>query len=168
VSARAIYPGTFDPPTLGHVGLIKRALEIFDDLIIVVANNPQKKTLFSIEERIEMIKASLGPELAARIQVDSFAGLTVDYAKSKGATAIVRGLRGASDFDYEFQLNMINRHLNQDIQSVFLMADLRWFFIRSSVVKEAAALGADISDLVAPLVAQKLKAKLGPKANPII
>ncbi|MDR1576615.1 MAG: pantetheine-phosphate adenylyltransferase [Deltaproteobacteria bacterium] len=161
MSGRAIYPGTFDPPTLGHVGLIKRALDIFDELIIVVAKNLQKKTLFSTEERVEMLKASLGADLTPRVSIDSFDGLTVEYAKSKGATAIVRGLRGASDFDYEFQLNMINRHLNQEIQSVFLMADNQWFFIRSSAVKEAASLGADISDLVSPLVAQRLKAKLG-------
>ncbi|MDR1870899.1 MAG: pantetheine-phosphate adenylyltransferase [Deltaproteobacteria bacterium] len=160
MSAKAIYPGTFDPPTLGHLGLVKRILELFDHLIIVVANNPQKKTLFTTEERVEMLQASLGQEFEGRIEIDSFAGLTVDYAKSKGATAIVRGLRGASDFDYEFQLNMINRHLNQEIQSVFLMADYQWFFIRSSVVKEAASLGADISDLVSPFVARKIKAKL--------
>ncbi|MDR2142178.1 MAG: pantetheine-phosphate adenylyltransferase [Deltaproteobacteria bacterium] len=159
--AQAIYPGTFDPPTLGHIGLVKRALDIFDHLIIVVANNPQKKTLFTASERVEMLQASLGSELETRVTIDSFDGLIVDYAKAHGATAIVRGLRGASDFDYEFQLNMINRHLNLDIQSVFLMADYQWFFIRSSVVKEAAALGADISDLVSPFVAQKLKAKCG-------
>ncbi|MDR2422405.1 MAG: pantetheine-phosphate adenylyltransferase [Deltaproteobacteria bacterium] len=163
MSVKAIYPGTFDPPTLGHVGLVKRIMDIFGQLIIVVANNPQKQTLFTAEERVEMLKACLGDEFGDRVTVESFDGLIVDYAKSKGATVIVRGLRGSSDFDYEFQLNMINRHLNQDVQSVFLMADYQWFFIRSSVVKEAASLGADISDLVAPVVAQRIKAKLGQK-----
>ncbi|MDR0548112.1 MAG: pantetheine-phosphate adenylyltransferase [Deltaproteobacteria bacterium] len=160
MSELAIYPGTFDPPTLGHLGLIRRILDLFDHLVIVVANNPKKMTLFSIEERLEMLRESLiGENFGEKVAIDSFDGLIVDYAKLKGAKAIVRGLRGSSDFDYEFQLNMINRHLNQQIQSVFLMADYQWFFIRSSTVKEAAALGADISDLVTPFVARKLAAR---------
>jgi pantetheine-phosphate adenylyltransferase len=163
MSPHAIYPGTFDPPTLGHVGLIRRILDLFERLVVVVANNPQKRTLFTVHERVTMLKESLGSEFGDRVTIDSFDGLTVDYAKSIGAKAIVRGLRGASDFDYEFQLNMINRHLNQDVQSVFLMADCQWSFIRSSAVKEAASHGADITDLVSPFVARTLLERLGRK-----
>ncbi|MDR1084420.1 MAG: pantetheine-phosphate adenylyltransferase [Deltaproteobacteria bacterium] len=160
----AIYPGTFDPPTLGHTGLVERILAVFDRLIIVVARNPKKNTLFTVEERVEMLRESLGDLLTGRVVIDSFDGLMVEYARKHKAKAIVRGLRGASDFDYEFQLAMINRHLDQDIQSVFLMADYQWFFISSSTVKEAASLGAEITDLVPPFVARKLKVKFGSKA----
>jgi pantetheine-phosphate adenylyltransferase len=138
-------------------------MDIFDRLIIVVAKNPKKTTLFSAEERVEMLKVSLGDLLNRRVVIDSYDGLMVEYARSQGAKTIVRGLRGASDFDYEFQLAMINRHLDQDIQSVFLMADYQWFFISSSTVKEAASLGADVSELVSPFVAQKLKIKFNQK-----
>ncbi|MDR1394583.1 MAG: pantetheine-phosphate adenylyltransferase, partial [Deltaproteobacteria bacterium] len=133
--ALAVYPGTFDPPTLGHLGLIGRILEIFDELIILIAENPRKKPLFTVGERTEMLEKSLSPALLnQRIFIDSYQGLLVEYARLKGAQAIVRGLRGSSDFDYEFQLAMMNRHLDQEIQSVFFMADYQWFFISSSAV----------------------------------
>ncbi|MDR2611544.1 MAG: pantetheine-phosphate adenylyltransferase [Deltaproteobacteria bacterium] len=155
----AVYPGSFDPPTLGHVSLVERGLAVFDRLIVAVARNPLKSSLFTIEERVELLRESLAGFPERRIEIDRFEGLTVDYARSKGAVAILRGLRATSDFEAEFQMAMMNRHLERDIHSVFLMADYQWFFISSSTVKEAASLGADISDLVPGPVARKLKGK---------
>jgi pantetheine-phosphate adenylyltransferase len=145
---------------MGHVTLVGQGLAVFDRLVVAVAKNPSKASLFTAEERISLLKESLRHFPSNRLEIDSFDGLTVEYARSKGASAILRGLRAASDFEYEFQLAMMNRHLNQDIQSVFMMADLKWFYISSSLVKEAFALGADIAGLVPRPVADRLAQKL--------
>ncbi len=159
----AIYPGTFDPITNGHLDLIKRALKIFDRLIVAIGENPAKKPLFTLEERLNMIKEVIKdlPE-RDRVEVESFEGLLVDFTKKKQAVAIIRGLRAVSDFEYEMQLALMNRKLSNSIDTIFLMPSLKWIFLSSSIIKEAAKLGGDISDLVPPLVAEKLKEKFTP------
>jgi pantetheine-phosphate adenylyltransferase len=155
----AIYPGTFDPITNGHLSIVKRALKIFDKLIIAILINPQKDSLFSREERIAMIEEALGP--GSGVEVDSFDGMLVDYAVKKKACVILRGLRALSDFEYEFQMALMNRKLNRNVQSIFLMTDYKWFYISSTIIKEAASLGGDISGLVPQNVSRKLKEKYG-------
>jgi pantetheine-phosphate adenylyltransferase len=157
----AIYPGTFDPLTNGHLSILNRSLKIFDKLIIAILINPKKTPLFSLEERISMMKAVLRDK--SNIEVDSFEGLLVDYAVKKGANVIVRGLRALSDFEFEFQLALMNRKLNRDVQSVFLMTDYKWFYISSTIIKEAASLNGNISGLVPPLICERLKEKFGYK-----
>ncbi|MBC8179234.1 MAG: pantetheine-phosphate adenylyltransferase [Desulfobacteraceae bacterium] len=153
----AIYPGFFDPITNGHLSIVKRGLEIFDKLIISILNNPQKVPLFSIEERISMIKQALQNE--PNIEVDTFDGLLVDYVVEKQSNIILRGIRALSDFEYEFQMALMNRKLNRDVQSVFLMTDYKWFYISSTIIKEASSFGGDISGLVPEFVNEKLKEK---------
>jgi len=155
----AIYPGTFDPLTNGHLSIIKRALKIFDKLVIAILINPHKSPLFTLEERISMLKEIFKNEV--NIEIDSFNGLLIDYAVNKGANIVVRGLRALSDFEYEFQMALMNRKLNRDIQSVFLMTDYKWFYISSTIIKEAARCGGDIKGLVPPIVNEKLKQKFG-------
>lgn len=155
----AIYPGTFDPITNGHLSIVSRALKIFDKLIVSILINPNKVSLFSREERIEMILENL--EGVPNVEVDSFDGLLVDYAVKKNAQVVLRGLRALSDFEYEFQLALMNRKLNQDVQSLFLMTDYKWFYISSTIIKEAASLGGNIDGLVPPNVVRKLKEKYG-------
>ena len=150
----AIYPGSFDPLTNGHIDIIERALEIFDEVIIAVLNNPNKKALFTTEERIDMIKSSFNGEKA--VLVDSFGGLAVEYAKMQNAVAIIRGMRAVSDFESEFQMALMNRKLNKDVQSVFLMTGFRWIFTSSSIIKEAVMFGGDISGMVPEAVRLKL------------
>ncbi len=153
----AIYPGFFDPITNGHLSIVTRGLEIFDKLIIAILNNPHKTPLFSIEERIFMIKAAVKDK--PNIEVDTFDGLLVDYAVSKNSNVILRGLRALSDFEYEFQMALMNRKLNRHIQSLFLMTDYKWFYTSSTIIKEAASFGGDITGLVPDIVSQKLKEK---------
>lgn len=155
----AIYPGTFDPLTNGHLSIIKRALKIFDKLVLAILINPNKSPLFTLEERIDMLKEIFKDEV--NIEIDSFNGLLVDYAVNKGANVVVRGLRALSDFEYEFQLALMNRKLNRDIESVFLMTDYKWFYISSTIIKEAARYGGDIKGLVPPIVNERLKQKFG-------
>ena len=155
----AIYPGTFDPITNGHLSIVKRALKIFDELIIAILNNPQKNPLFSIDERIHMIKKTLTG--LSNVEVDTFDGLLVDYAVQKESNVILRGLRALSDFEYEFQMALMNRKLNRDVQSIFLTTDYKWFYTSSTIIKEAASLGGDISGLVPNIVNQQLKEKFG-------
>ncbi len=155
----AIYPGTFDPITNGHLSVVNRALKIFDKLIIAVLINPAKTPLFSLEERIYMIKEAV--QNGANIEVDSFDGLLVDYVVKKGSNVIVRGLRALSDFEYEFQTALMNRKLNREVQSIFLMTDYKWFYTSSTIIKEAASFDGDVSGLVPELVNQKLKQKFG-------
>jgi pantetheine-phosphate adenylyltransferase len=150
----AIYPGSFDPLTNGHIDIIERALGIFDEVIIAILHNPNKKALFSMKERIEMIRDSFNGEKA--VQVDSFGGLAVEYAKMKKAVAIIRGMRAVSDFESEFQMALMNRKLNKEVQSVFLMTGFRWIFTSSSIIKEAAMFGGDISGMVPEPVKFKL------------
>ena len=155
----AIYPGFFDPITNGHLSIVDRALKIFDKLIIAILNNPQKAPLFSVEERIHMIQQSVKGR--TNIEVDTFDGLLVDYAVKKDSNVVIRGLRALSDFEYEFQMALMNRKLNRHIQSIFLMTDYKWFYTSSTIIKEAACFGGDISGLVPKVVNQKLKEKFG-------
>ena len=155
----AIYPGSFDPPTLGHLDLVERGLTLFDRIVVAVATNSAKKALFSPQERLEMLAESL--KGVDRVEVDSFDGLLVDYARRRNAAAILRGLRATSDFEYEFQMALVNRHLNDRVQSVFMMTDFRWHYISSTIVKEAASYGADVSAMVPDVVAGRLAAKFG-------
>ncbi len=156
----AVYPGTFDPITNGHLDLIKRALRIFDRLIIAIGENPAKKPLFSLEERLTMVKEAIADfPCRDRVEVESFAGLLVDFATRKRAKVIVRGLRAVSDFEYEFQLALMNRRLNRQIDTIFLMPGFKWFFISSTIVKEAARFGGDVSGLVPPNVEVRLREK---------
>ncbi|MDA3791612.1 MAG: pantetheine-phosphate adenylyltransferase [Desulfobacula sp.] len=153
----AIYPGSFDPLTNGHIDIIERALDIFDEVIIAVLHNPSKKALFTMDERVKMIKQSFNGRKS--VMVDSFGGLLVDYAKMKDAVAIIRGMRALSDFESEFQMALMNRRLNKDVQSVFLMTGFRWIFTSSSIIKEAAQFGGDISDMVPEPVHLKMMEK---------
>jgi pantetheine-phosphate adenylyltransferase len=155
----AVYPGTFDPITNGHLSIVNRALKIFDKLIIAILNNPQKEPLFSIEERMAMIKDVLKSK--SNIEVDVFDGLLVDYVIEKKSNVVLRGIRALSDFEYEFQMALMNRKLNRDVQSIFLMTDYKWFYISSTIIKEAASFNGDISGLVPPSVCRKLKEKFG-------
>ena len=153
----AIYPGTFDPITNGHMSIVKRALKIFDKLIIAILNNPQKVPLFSLDERTNMIMEALNHP--TNVEVDTFDGLLVDYAVSRNTNVILRGLRALSDFEYEFQMNLMNRKLNREVQSIFLMTDYKWFYTSSTIIKEAASLGGDVSGLVPEVADRKLKEK---------
>ena len=160
----AIYPGTFDPITFGHLDIIKRAAEIFDHLIIAAAKDNYKNPLFTLDERIELIKEEISslPE-AKKISVEKFEGLLVKYAKEKNAKVIVRGLRAVSDFEYEFQMFGMNSKLDPEIQTIFLPASENNHFIASKLVKEVARLGGDISKFVSPFIAAKLAEKLQEK-----
>jgi len=159
----AIYPGTFDPITNGHLSIIKRALEIFDKLIVAILINPQKKPLFSVEERIFMIKEATKD--IGNVEVDTFEGLLVDYAVKKGVNVIIRGLRATSDFEFEFQMALMNRKLNRSIQSIFLMTDYKWLYVSSSIIKEVARFGGDVKGLVPDIVNEKLKQKFAETAK---
>ena len=150
----AIYPGTFDPITNGHLDLINRGLCLFDKVIVAIAINPGKKPLFALEERIKMIRDCYTDE--DRVEVDSVEGLLVEYAAQRNARAIIRGLRAVSDFDYEFQLALMNRKLERSVESVFLMPGFRWIFISSSIVKDAASHGGSVEGLVPEHVEQML------------
>jgi pantetheine-phosphate adenylyltransferase len=154
-----IYPGTFDPITNGHISIISRALKIFDRLVIAILNNPQKLPLFTMEERMQMIRDVLKDQ--RHVEVDSFNGLLVDYVIQKKTNVVIRGLRALSDFEYEFQMALMNRKLNRDVQSIFLMTDYKWFYTSSTIIKEAASLGGEVSGLVPPIVCKKLKQKFG-------
>ena len=158
-SKLVVYPGTFDPITNGHISVVSRALKIFDRLVIAILNNPQKLPLFSMEERIQMIREVLKDQRL--VEIDSFNGLLVDYVIQKKTNVVIRGLRALSDFEYEFQMALMNRKLNRDVQSIFLMTDYKWFYTSSTIIKEAASLGGDVSGLVPPIVCKKLKQKFG-------
>lgn len=155
----AIYPGSFDPVTNGHVDIAERGLKLFDKIIVAILHNPIKDFLFTVEERLEMLESSF--ENYPDITVETFDGLLVDYAASRNCIAILRGMRAVSDFEYEFQLALMNRRLKREVQTVFLMTGLRWIFTSSSIIKEAAQFGGDISSMVPPLVNRKLKEKFG-------
>jgi len=162
----AIYPGTFDPITNGHLDLITRGLNLFDRIIVTIAINPGKAPLFSLEERREMIlRCFQGND---RIEVDYVSGLLVEYAAGRQARAIIRGLRAVSDFDYEFQLALMNRKLERSVESVFLMPGFRWIFISSSIVKDAARHGGNVHDLVPDHVNEMLIEKFRSIAAPPI
>ena len=154
---KAIYPGSFDPVTLGHLDVIERASKLFDHLIIGVLNNSAKTPLFSIEERVNMIQEAT--KHIPNVEVKSFGGLTVDFAKECEAHAVVRGLRAVTDFEYELQIAQLNRVINPNIDTVFLTTDLKYAYLSSSSVKEVAAYGGDISNFVTPAVEAEVKKK---------
>ncbi|HEY6097996.1 MAG TPA: pantetheine-phosphate adenylyltransferase [Anaeromyxobacter sp.] len=156
----AIYPGSFDPLTNGHLAIIQRGLKVFDRLIVAVANNPRKKPLFTAGERKTLIAAALGED--PRIEVDSFDSLLVDYVRLKGVHTVLRGLRAVSDFEYEFQIANMNRHLDPDLETVFVMTGADYFFVSASLVREVATFGGDVSAFVPPNVLAALRKKLGP------
>jgi len=149
---KVLYPGTFDPITNGHIDIIRRARELFDGVVVTVAINPSKSPLFSVDERVKMIKESV--KNFNNIDVDSFDGLVVDHAKQVGAVGIIRGLRALSDFEYEFQMALMNRKLASDITTVFLMPHEKYTYLNSSIVRNLASLNSDVSDFV-PLIVQK-------------
>jgi pantetheine-phosphate adenylyltransferase len=155
----AVYPGSFDPITNGHVDIITRGLRMFDELIVLIAYNPVKKTLFSVEERIVMIREVIKD--LPNVRVECHDGLLVDFVKNAGANVILRGLRALSDFEYEFQLALINRRLDREIETVFLMTGYKWFYISSTIINEAASLGGSVKGLVPEIVYQKLQEKYG-------
>jgi pantetheine-phosphate adenylyltransferase len=154
----AVYPGSFDPFSNGHLDVLERAIGIFDRVIVAVLANPEKRApLFSVEERVEMIRQVL--EGRDEVEVDSFRGLTVDYARERGARSLVRGLRAYSDFDAELQLALMNRKLAPDVHTIFLMSSFAHIYVASSTIKEIAGYGRDVSDFVPPAVAERLKEK---------
>ena len=152
-----VYPGVFDPITNGHIDVIKRALKMFDKVIVVVGDNPEKKPTFTTEERLEMLKEST-KELK-NLELDSFSGLLLDYVKSKNSKIIIRGLRAVSDFDYEFQRALLNRVVDDDIETVFIMTNEHYVYLNSSIVKEMAMFGGKINGLVPEIVEKKLREK---------
>jgi pantetheine-phosphate adenylyltransferase len=157
----AIYPGSFDPVTNGHLDIVERGLTIFDHIIVAILHNPAKASLFSVEERMDMLQQSM--KNFSNVEFDTFSGLLVDYAVQRRAHAILRGMRAVSDFEYEFQMALMNRRLKREIQTVFLMTGLRWIFTSSSIIKEAAQFGGDIEDMVPQIVNDRLKTKFGSK-----
>lgn len=150
----AIYPGSFDPPTRGHEDLIRRALGLADTLIVAVAINPSKQPLFDVDERLRLLRLAVGDE--ARLELASFSGLLADFARDRGATMAVRGLRAVSDFEYEFQMALMNRRLNPDLETVFLVPAVDLTYLSSSLVREAARFGGNLDGLVHPAVAEAL------------
>jgi pantetheine-phosphate adenylyltransferase len=153
----AIYPGTFDPVTNGHLDIIKRGAEIFDRIIVAVASSKNKNPLFTLEERVAMLKTTTAE--CRGVLVEPFEGLLVDYARSKGAKVIIRGLRAVSDFEYEFQLALMNRKLNPEIDTFFVMPSYKYVYLNSGLIKEISSMGGDISSLVPEEVFNHLKAK---------
>jgi pantetheine-phosphate adenylyltransferase len=154
----AVYAGTFDPITFGHVDLLERAARIFDRVIVAVAVNKNKKPLFSLEERVALATGALGN--LKNVEVQGFDSLLLDFAKQHNANVILRGLRAVADFDYEFQLASMNRYMNQDIETMFMMPAEKYMYISSSLVREIAALGGDVSGFVPSVVMQALRAKV--------
>ena len=157
----AIYPGSFDPITNGHVDVIKRGVRMFDEIIILIAYNPNKVYLFNVEERMEMIREIFKD--TPGIRVDCYSGLLVDYLKMSGANIILRGMRALSDFEYEFQMALMNRRQTKHIETVFLMSGFKWFFTSSKLIKEVASLGGSVKGLVPDNVNQRLTEKYSAK-----
>ncbi len=154
MSKIAVYPGSFDPITNGHIDIIERSLKLFDKVIVVILINYKKTPLFSVEERKSLILESLNNN--PNIEVDSFSGLLIDYAKQVKGDVIIRGMRAVSDFDNEFHMALMNRRLDRDVQTMFLMTGLRWIFTSSSGIKEVASFGGDVSGMVPPAVDKRL------------
>lgn len=157
----AIYPGSFDPVTNGHLDILQRGMKLFDKIIVAILTNPGKKFLFTLEERIEMLEVSM--KNFSNIEIGTFDGLTVDYAAKRNAQAILRGLRALSDFEYEFQMALMNRRLNREVQTIFLMTGMRWIYTSSSIIKEAAQFGGSISGMVPAVVEKRIKEKFALK-----
>ncbi len=153
----AIYPGTFDPFTNGHLDITERAARLFDKVIVTIARNTKKAPLFSVEERIAFIKNAI--EDLPNVSTDSFEGLLVEFAREKKALVIIRGLRAISDFEFESQMALMNRQLNNDITTVFLMPNVKYTYLNSTIVREVAEFGGNVEKLVSPMVAKKLREK---------
>jgi pantetheine-phosphate adenylyltransferase len=154
---RAIYPGSFDPVTNGHMDILERAAKLFDEVIVAVATNPSKTPLFSVEERVEMLKVA--SRHLPNVSVESFNGLLVPYASSKGAQVIVKGLRALSDFEFEFEMALMNRRLDEGIETIFLMTNAEYSYLSSSIIKEVAGFGGSVRGLVPDVVEEALKRK---------
>jgi len=153
----AVYPGSFDPITYGHLDIISRGLKIFDEVIIAVAENPTKKALFTTEERVDLIReVLLGND---RAKVDTFGGLLIDYVLSRKASVIIRGLRAVSDFEYEFQIAQMNRAISQNVETLFMMTSVPFSYLSSSIVKEVSSLNGPVNGLVPPIVKKALDSK---------
>ncbi len=157
--AIAVYPGSFDPITNGHLDIIQRGLEVFDEMIIAVARNSEKRALFTTEERLEMIRQTVGEN--PRLKVDTFDGLLVDYVVSVGARVILRGLRAVSDFEYEFQIAQMNHTVKEEVETLFMMTSVPYGYLSSSIVKEVASLRGPIDTFVPPTVRAALERKFG-------
>ena len=158
MTTTAVYPGSFDPVTLGHIDILERAALLFDRVIIAVLENPGKSPLFTVEERVDLIRRSI--DAMPKVEVDTFSGLTVDYARRVGATALVRGLRAVSDFENEFQMALMNRRLHPDVHTVFLMTSFSNVFVSSSLIKEVCRFGGDIDAFVPAVVATAMRKRL--------
>jgi pantetheine-phosphate adenylyltransferase len=159
MSVRAIYPGSFDPPTNGHLDLMERGSKLFDHLTVAVLNNPGKDPLFTVTERVEMLREAAQP--FSNISVATFDGLMVEFVRKQGATAVLRGIRAISDYEYEFQMALMNRRLAPEIETVFLQPAGRYSFVSSRLIKEVFAFGGDISGLVPPHVLKRLRDRIG-------
>lgn len=154
----AIYAGSFDPMTRGHEDLIRRTLGFVDRLIVAVAQNSSKQPLFTTDERVDLMRRAIGPE--SRIEVKNFTGLLVDFAREEGASLLIRGLRAVSDFEYEYQMALMNRHLSPGLETIFMVPSIDTTYISASLVREVARLGGDVSTLVHPIVAEAMRAKI--------
>ena len=161
----AVFPGSFDPLTNGHVDIIDRATRLFDRVIVAVAINAEKTPLFSVDERVGVIREVFRDNLT--VHVDTFNGLLVEYAKQQGASALIRGLRAVSDFEYEFQMALMNRRLNHDLETVFLMPDEKYTYTSSRLIKEVFMLGGEVSGLVPPVVEERLRNKQASLRHPM-
>ena len=160
MTVAAMYPGTFDPITLGHEDLVKRAVRVFDKVVVAIAADPgSKEPMFSVDERVELARTALAGN--DNVEVRRYGGLTVDFARANKLSVIVRGLRAVADFEYEFQLATMNRHLTEDVETVFLTPTDRFTFISSTLVREIATLGGDITEFVSPSVKNALLEKCG-------
>lgn len=155
----AVYPGSFDPITYGHLDILHRGLKVFDEIIVAVACNSQKKSLFSVEERIELIRRVVGEE--SRVRVDTFTGLLIDYVSLQEAHVIIRGLRAISDFEYEFQIAQMNSSIGHEVETLFMMTSLQYGYLSSSIVKEVCSLKGNIDGFVPPEVKAALRSKFG-------
>ena len=153
-----VYPGSFDPISHGHIDLVERGLKVFSELTVAVAHNEGKNPLFTMEERVEMVREVLRD--VPNVKIDSYDGMTVDYVRSVGASMILRGIRTISDFEYEFQMALTNRHFADDVEMVFMMTSSKYSYLSSHFIKEIAALGGDVSAFVPPFVEERLKEKL--------
>ena len=156
----AVYPASFDPITNGHLDLIERASRLFDHLIVAVAYNVEKKGLFTVDERIAMIHDAVGDR--PNIEIDTIEGLLVDYVSSRGGQVVIRGMRALADFEYEFEMAMMNAHMKPDVETVFLMTSAKWFYVSASRMRELVRFGRDVSEFVPQLAAKRLSEKLGP------
>jgi len=158
---RVVYPGSFDPVTNGHLDMVCRACQIFDRVTVAVSENRAKNPLFSIDERLEMLNIVLAPVIkSGQVEVDTFDGLLVDYCRKKGAVAVARGLRALSDFEYEFQMALMNRHLAPELETVFMMSDEKYTYLSSTLLKDVVRLGGDVARFVPAAIATRIHRKL--------